>query len=167
MNIEIKPIDQRYRAGLWELPKYQSQGAAAVDLRAALDKPVSLAAGEVMVISAGIAIHINNPGYMGMIVPRSGMGTKGLLLANTVGIIDSDYTGELKMAVYHRPSKDATRLGLIGPLFGQDESFIISPGDRIAQLIFVPVTQVSMQVVDQFTAESQRGEGGFGSTGTA
>jgi dUTP pyrophosphatase len=131
------------------LPRYATQGSAGLDLRACIDAPLELGPGETALISTGLAIHLNDPGLAAIVLPRSGLGhTHGIVLGNLVGLIDSDYQGELKISCWNRAS----------------EPYTIAPGDRIAQLIVVPVLQVSMQIVDAFT-QSARGSGGFGHSG--
>ena len=131
------------------LPHYATAGAAALDLRACIDLPLHLEGGESRLVSAGIAIHVADPGYAAMILPRSGLGAKnGIVLGNLVGLIDSDYQGQLMVSCWNR--------GL--------EPFTVQPGERIAQLVIVPVVQVELDVVESFEA-SARGAGGFGHTG--
>ena len=131
------------------LPHYATPGAAGLDLRACMDAPLTLAPGESQLVSSGIAIHVGDPGYAAVVLPRSGLGAKsGIVLGNLVGLIDSDYQGPLMVSLWNR-GKGA---------------FTIQPMDRIAQLIVVPVTQVEFEVVEDFAA-STRGAGGFGSTG--
>lgn len=131
------------------LPQYATQGSAGLDLRACIEAPISLPAGETCLLPTGLAIYLADPGYAAMILPRSGLGHKnGIVLGNLVGLIDSDYQGELKVSVWNR---------------GQ-ETFVIEPQMRIAQLIIVPVVQADFKLVEEF-AQSERGEGGFGSTG--
>lgn len=132
------------------LPAYGTSGAAGLDLRALLDKPLTLAAGETAFVHTGIAIHLADPGLAALILPRSGMGHRhGIVLGNLVGLIDSDYQGELMVSVWNR----------------SDTAFTLSPGERIAQLVIVPVLQARFQQVDAFDT-SVRGSGGFGSTGS-
>jgi len=146
-KLEVKILDERIRA---MLPHYATAGAAGLDLRACIDSAVTLNPGDSQLVSAGIAIHLGDPGYAAMILPRSGLGSKsGIVLGNLVGLIDSDYQGPLMVSVWNRGKA----------------AFTIQPLDRIAQLIVVPVVQVEFEVVEQFTA-STRGAGGFGSTGT-
>ena len=134
---------------LYPLPTYATSGSAGFDLRAALECELVLAPGAVELVPSGIAIHIADTSYAAMILPRSGLGHKhGIVLGNLVGLIDSDYQGEIKISVWNRSQNE----------------FIIAPGDRIAQLIIVPVLQASFQIVDDFK-NSSRGEGGFGHTG--
>ena len=146
-KLEVKILDERIRA---MLPHYATAGAAGLDLRACIDSALTLNPGDSQLVSAGIAIHLGDPGYAAMILPRSGLGSKsGIVLGNLVGLIDSDYQGPLMVSVWNRGKA----------------AFTIQPLDRIAQLIVVPVVQVEFEVVEQFTA-SARGAGGFGSTGT-
>ena len=135
---------------LEDLPTYGTYGSAGVDLRAAITEPAWIAPGESVKIPLGIAIHINDPNYAAMILPRSGLGSKGLVLGNLVGLIDSDYQGELSAAMWNRTT---------------NEPFTINPLDRIAQLIFVPVVHAKFNIVDEFPTETERGRGGYGSTG--
>jgi len=131
------------------LPRYATAGAAGLDLRACIAAPLVLAAGESQLVSSGMAIHVADPGYAAVILPRSGLGAKnGIVLGNLVGLIDSDYQGPLMISLWNRGR----------------ESFTVQPLDRIAQLVVVPVAQVELQVVEEFAA-SPRGAGGFGSTG--
>ena len=131
------------------LPEYATQGSAGLDLRACIDAPQTLRAGETALIPTGIAIHIANPNLAATILPRSGLGHKhGIVLGNLVGLIDSDYQGELMVSLWNRSASD----------------FTIAPLDRIAQMVIVPVVQAQFAIVDDF-ASSERGAGGFGSTG--
>jgi len=144
--IALKILDERIRP---HLPAYATPGSAGLDLRACIDAPLTLAPGKTELVSTGIAIHIADPGLAAMILPRSGLGHKhGIVLGNLVGLIDSDYQGELLVSCWNR---------------GQLE-FTLQPLDRLAQLVFVPVVQVAFDVVDEFTS-SARSAGGFGSTG--
>ena len=130
-------------------PKYESQGSAGLDLRACIDNSYSLNPGETFLIPTGISIYIKDPGYAGIILPRSGLGHKhGIVLGNLVGLIDSDYQGELLVSCWNR----------------SDKAFLINPLERIAQLVIVPVNQANFNLVNDFP-DSKRGEGGFGSTG--
>ena len=131
------------------LPHYGTPGAAGLDLRACLDAPLELKPGESQLVPSGIAIHLGDPGYAAIVLPRSGLGAKhGIVLGNLVGLIDSDYQGQVLVSVWNRGSA----------------AFTIQPMDRIAQLVVVPVQQVEFNVVDEFQSSS-RGAGGFGSTG--
>jgi dUTP pyrophosphatase len=128
-------------------PNYATEGAAGIDLRACLVEPLEVQAGETHLIGSGIAIDINDPNLTAMLLPRSGLGVKhGIVLANLVGLIDSDYRKEVKVAVWNR----------------SDTAFVINPGDRICQMVFVPIVQVQLEWVDELNDE---GRGGFGSTG--
>lgn len=147
-NIQLKILDPRV-GSQFPLPAYATEGAAGLDLRAILDAPLSLEPGQTTLIKTGLAIHIEDPNLAAVILPRSGLGHKhGVVLGNLVGLIDSDYQGELMVSCWNR---------------GQS-AFVIEPGERIAQLVFVPVVQAAFEMVSDFTS-SQRGEGGFGSTG--
>lgn len=147
-HIEIKILDPRL-GSQWPLPAYATDGAAGMDLRACLDSALDLLPGQSELIPAGFAMHINNPTVAATILPRSGLGHKqGLVLGNLVGLIDSDYQGPLMISAWNRSQQPVH----------------IEPGDRIAQLIFVPVLRPMLAVVEDFVA-SERGDGGFGSTG--
>ena len=144
--LDIKVLDARLRDNL---PAYATTGSAGLDLRACLDAPLTLAAGDTQLVPTGLAIHIGDPGYAALILPRSGLGHKhGIVLGNLVGLIDSDYQGQLMVSCWNR---------------GRD-TFTVQPMERIAQLVIVPVMQVRLHVVEAF-ADSERGAGGFGSTG--
>jgi len=146
MQVDLKILDQRVRE---QLPHYATPGSAGLDLRACLDAAVSLNPGETKLIPTGLAIHLADPGYAAMILPRSGLGHKhGVVLGNLVGLIDSDYQGQLMVSVWNR---------------GQ-APFTIQPFERIAQMVIVPVVQARFNLVEDFDV-SHRGEGGFGSTG--
>lgn len=146
LTLDVKILDQRLRNGL---PHYATRGAAGLDLRACVEFPVTLAPGQTELVPSGIAIHLGDPRYAAIILPRSGLGHKhGIVLGNLVGLIDSDYQGQIMVSVWNR---------------GQ-AAFMIEPMERIAQLVIVPVLQVEFNVVDEFAA-SDRGAGGFGSTG--
>jgi dUTP pyrophosphatase len=139
-------LDERLRD---YLPSYATAGSAGMDLRALLDEPLTLAPGECQLVRTGLAIYIEDPNLAGMILPRSGLGHKhGIVLGNLVGLIDSDYQGELMVSVWNR---------------GQ-ASFTVTPFERLAQYVLVPVVQAELTLVDSFT-DSTRGSGGFGSTG--
>jgi dUTP pyrophosphatase len=145
-KLDVKILDERIRE---MLPKYGTPGAAGLDLRACLDKALTLNPGESQLVPSGIAIHIGDPGYAAIVLPRSGLGAKnGIVLGNLVGLIDSDYQGQVFISVWNR---------------GQ-AAFTIQPMDRIAQLVVLPVQQVEFNVVADFEGSS-RGAGGFGSTG--
>jgi dUTP pyrophosphatase len=147
-KLEVKILDERIRG---MLPHYASAGAAGLDLRACIDAPLVLQPGDSRLVSSGIAIHVGDPGYAAIILPRSGLGAKnGIVLGNLVGLIDSDYQGPLMVSVWNRGR----------------EPFTVQPMDRVAQLAVVPVVQVEFEVVEEFAA-SARGTGGFGSTGKA
>ena len=146
MHVDLKILDERVRD---QLPHYATPGSAGLDLRACLETAVDLHPGETRLIPTGLAMHLADPGYAAMILPRSGLGHKhGVVLGNLVGLIDSDYQGQLMVSVWNRGS----------------EAFTIQPFERIAQMVIVPVVQASFRVVEDFS-ESERGEGGFGSTG--
>ena len=146
MQLDIKILDARLRDAL---PAYATDGAAGLDLRACLDAPVTLAPGDAQLLPTGIAIHLANPGFAALVLPRSGLGHKhGIVLGNLVGLIDSDYQGQIMVSCWNR---------------GRD-SFTVQPLERIAQLVIVPVVQARWNVVEDFAA-SARGAGGFGSTG--
>ncbi len=146
MKMDVKILDARLRD---QLPHYATTGSAGLDLRACIDAPVTLAPGETQLIPTGMAIHLADPGYAALILPRSGLGHKhGIVLGNLVGLIDSDYQGQLMVSAWNR---------------GQ-QPFELTPMERLAQLVIVPVAQAEFNVVDDFET-SQRGEGGFGSTG--
>ncbi|WP_274571153.1 dUTP diphosphatase [Neisseria leonii] len=134
-----------------KLPAYATPGSAGLDLRACLDTALTLAPGEAALIPTGLAVHLADPDYAAVLLPRSGLGHKhGIVLGNLVGLIDSDYQGELKVSLWNRSS----------------EPFTVEPFERIAQMVIVPVVQAAFKVVTEF-ARSERGEGGFGSTGKA
>jgi dUTP pyrophosphatase len=151
LAIELRVLDGRIYE--WGLPKFQSEMAGAVDLFACVAEPISIAAGDsAVLVPTGIAIHIGDPGYAAMVLPRSGLGHKqGLVLGNLVGLIDADYTGPLMVSLWNRSSNT-------GPI-------VVHPGDRIAQLLFVPIGRPEFRIVSQFSIDTKRGAGGFGSTG--
>jgi dUTP pyrophosphatase len=145
-TLDVKLLDRRLRDAL---PQYSTAGAAGLDLRACIESPLTLAPGAAELVPSGIAIHLADPGLAAVVLPRSGLGHKhGIVLGNLVGLIDSDYQGQVMVSVWNRSK----------------EPFTINPMDRIAQLVVVPVVQVKLNVVDEFSA-SERGAGGFGSTG--
>ncbi len=148
MQVDVKILDPRVKE---KMPAYATAGSAGLDLRAMLEAPLTLNPGETKLIKTGLAIHLADPNYAALILPRSGLGHKhGIVLGNLVGLIDSDYQGELMVSTWNR---------------GQ-EAFTIEPLERIAQLVIVPVVQMQMNIVEDFEA-SDRGAGGFGSTGKA
>jgi dUTP pyrophosphatase len=146
-KLDVKILDPRIRE---MLPRHATAGAAGLDLRACLDAPLTLNPGDSQLVPSGIAIHIGDPGFAAIILPRPGLGAKhGIVLGNLVGLIDSDYQGQVFVSVWNRSSA----------------AFNIQPMDRIAQLLVVPVQQVAFNVVEEFQSSS-RGAGGFGSTGS-
>ena len=146
--IEVKLLDPRF-GDEWPLPAYATAASAGMDLRAALEAPLVLAAGDTALVPSGISIHLADPHLCAVVLPRSGLGHRhGIVLGNGTGLIDADYQGPLLISVWNRSA----------------EAFTIQPGDRIAQLVVLPITRVSLQVVDTF-ADSARGEGVFGHTG--
>ncbi len=147
MKIDVKILDERMRD---QLPQYATPGSAGLDLRSCLDAPITLGPNEWQLISTGIAIHLADPGFAAMILPRSGLGHKhGIVLGNLVGLIDSDYQGPLMVSAWNRSAT----------------AFVLNPMERLAQLVIVPVVQAQFNCVDDFNAPSERGEGGYGSTG--
>jgi dUTP pyrophosphatase len=145
-TLDVKILDSRLRE---ELPQYSTAGAAGLDLRACIDKPLTIPAGAAELVPSGIAIHLADPGLAAVVLPRSGLGHKhGIVLGNLVGLIDSDYQGQVMVSVWNRSK----------------EAFTVKPMDRIAQLVVVPVVQMKLNVVEEFFA-TERGAGGFGSTG--
>lgn len=145
-SVDLKILDARMRDAL---PTYATPGSAGLDLRACLDEPIEIAPGATVLVPTGLAIHIADPGYAALILPRSGLGHKhGIVLGNLVGLIDADYQGQLMVSTWNRG----------------DTPFTLNPMERLAQLVIVPVQQVAFNVVEEF-AESERGAGGFGSTG--
>jgi len=146
--LQVRVLDPRL-GSTWPLPAYATAGSAGLDLRALLEAPHDLAPGETLLIPTGLAIHVADPGLAAVILPRSGLGHKhGIVLGNLVGLIDSDYQGQLMVSCWNRGS----------------QAFTIQPGERIAQLVVVPVVQVDLEVVEAFQ-DSSRGSGGFGHTG--
>jgi dUTP pyrophosphatase len=145
-TIDVKILDPRMQD---QLPQYATAGSAGLDLRACIDAPLTLEPGQTVLVPTGLAIHIGDPGYAAMILPRSGLGHKnGIVLGNLVGLIDSDYQGQLMVSTWNRSAV----------------AFTLQPMDRLAQLVIVPVLQVGFNIVEEF-ASSDRGAGGFGSTG--
>ena len=147
MHIDIKILDARLKD---QPPAYATPGSAGLDLRACLDAPLTLQPNAWQLVPTGMAIYLEDPGYAALILPRSGLGHKhGIVLGNLVGLIDSDYQGQLMVSAWNRSST----------------AFTIAPMERIAQLVVVPVVQAQFKIVEEFPAVSQRGEGGYGSTG--
>ena len=145
-TLDVKILDERMRS---QLPAYATAGSAGLDLRACLDEPLTLRPGDSALVPTGLAIHVGDPGHAAVIIPRSGLGHKhGIVLGNLVGLIDSDYQGQVFVSCWNR---------------GKD-TFVVNPMERIAQLVVIPVVQVQLNVVESFD-ESVRGVGGFGSTG--
>ena len=147
-SLQVKILNPKI-GDIIPMPSYTTTGAAGMDLRACLDAPITLSPGETELIPTGIAIYIEDPGYAALILPRSGLGHKhGIVLGNLVGLIDSDYQGELLISTWNRSTSH----------------FTIDPGDRIAQLVLIPVHQTRFNIVDEFSS-TDRGAGGFGSSG--
>ena len=147
MKLDVKILDARLREAM---PAYATPGSAGLDLRACLDAPLTLQPNAWQLVATGMAIHLNDPAYAALILPRSGLGHKhGIVLGNLVGLIDSDYQGQLMVSAWNR----------------SDVAFTIEPMERIAQLVIVPVLQAQFNLVDEFAQASERGEGGYGSTG--
>ncbi len=148
--IELKILDPRVGDSI-PLPHYATDGSAGLDMRACIDAPLAIAPGDTELIPTGLAIHVRDPGLAAVLLPRSGLGHKhGLVLGNLTGLIDSDYQGQVFISCWNRGSK----------------RYEISPGERIAQMVFIPVEQVQFNVVDEFE-DSDRGDGGFGHSGMA
>jgi dUTP pyrophosphatase len=149
MQIDVKILDSRLNDNL---PAYATPGSAGLDLRACLDAPLTLEPNAWQLVPTGMAIYLEDPGFAALILPRSGLGHKhGIVLGNLVGLIDSDYQGQLMVSAWNRSST----------------AFTIQPMERIAQLVVVPVVQAQFKIVQEFPAVSERGEGGYGSTGKA
>ena len=149
-SLQIKLLDPRF-GDSWPLPAYATEASAGMDLRAALEVPLALEPGDAALVPSGVAIHIGDPNLCAVILPRSGLGHRhGIVLGNGTGLIDADYQGPLLISVWNRGR----------------EAFTIQPGDRIAQLVLLPIARVTLEVVDTFAA-SARGAGGFGHTGTS
>jgi dUTP pyrophosphatase len=147
MKLDVKILDARLRD---MMPAYATAGSAGLDLRACLDEPLTLAPNAWQLVPTGMAMHLKDPAYAALILPRSGLGHRhGIVLGNLVGLIDSDYQGQLMVSAWNR----------------SEVAFTIEPMERIAQLVIVPVVQAQFHVVDEFTQASERGEGGYGSTG--
>ncbi|WP_180000257.1 dUTP diphosphatase [Acinetobacter sp. YH12239] len=148
MKVQVKVLDQRLGQE-WPLPTYATTGSAGLDLRACVDEAITIEPGQTVLVKTGMAIYIEDPSYAGLILPRSGLGHKhGIVLGNLVGLIDSDYQGELMVSVWNR----------------SQNAFTLEPGERLAQYVLVPVLQAEFDLVDEFKA-SERGDGGFGHTG--
>ena len=148
MKVQLKVLDSRL-GNEWPLPTYATTGSAGLDLRACLDSAIQIEPGQTVLVKTGMAVYIEDPNIAGLILPRSGLGHKhGIVLGNLVGLIDSDYQGELMVSVWNR----------------SQSSFQLEPGERLAQYVLVPVLQAEFEQVDEFTA-SERGTGGFGHTG--
>jgi dUTP pyrophosphatase len=148
MQLQVKILNTKL-GQQWHLPNYATHGSAGMDLRACIEEPLQISPSETILIPTGLAVYINDPKVAGMIIPRSGLGHKhGIVLGNLTGLIDSDYQGEIKISCWNR----------------SNSVFEISPGDRIAQLVIVPVIQVTFDIVDDFDT-STRGDGGFGHSG--
>ena len=147
-TLQVKVLDPRFR-GEWPLPAYATESSAGMDLRAALDAPLQLQPSETALVPSGLAIHIADPALCGVILPRSGLGHRhGIVLGNGTGLIDADYQGPLMISTWNRGA----------------EAYTLMPGDRIAQLVLLPIVRAGLQVVDTFE-DSMRGTGGFGHTG--
>ena len=148
MQVDIKILDERLRT---QMPAYATPGSAGLDLRACLSEPLTLAPNACQLVPTGMAMYLKDPGYAAMILPRSGLGHQhGIVLGNLVGLIDSDYQGQLMVSAWNR----------------SDVAYTLQPLERLAQLVIVPVVQAQFNLVDDFVA-TQRGAGGYGSTGTA
>ena len=147
MEIELKILDERIRQ---RMPAYATPGSAGLDLRACIEQPLQLQPRAWQLVPTGMAMHLHDPGYAALLLPRSGLGHKhGIVLGNLVGLIDSDYQGELMVSVWNR----------------SDTAFTIEPLERIAQMVIVPVVQTQFRLVEDFAASSERAAGGYGSTG--
>ena len=147
-SVQLRTLDPRLGREI-PLPEYATDGSAGLDLRACIDRPTSIGPGEAALVATGLAIHIADPGYAAMILPRSGLGHRhGIVLGNLVGLIDSDYQGEVLISCWNRGH----------------EPYVVEPGERIAQLVVVPVARARFELVEEFT-ETSRGTGGFGHTG--
>ncbi len=147
LQVDLKILDERIRE---HMPVYATAGSAGLDLRACLDAPLTLQHNAWQLVPTGMAVHLNDPGYAALLLPRSGLGHKhGIVLGNLVGLIDSDYQGQLMVSVWNR----------------SNEPFTVEPLERVAQMVIVPVVQAQFNVVDDFAQASARGAGGYGSTG--
>ena len=149
MKVDLKILDDRL---LDQMPQYATPGSAGLDLRACLDEPITIGPNAWQLVPTGMAIHLNDPSFAALILPRSGLGHKhGIVLGNLVGLIDSDYQGPLMVSAWNRSTVP----------------FVLNPMERLAQLVIVPVVQAHFNVVEDFDSVSQRGSGGYGSTGVA
>ena len=150
-SVQVKIMDSRIGTDeKYPVPTRATDGSAGIDLRACIDEPLTVKAGETHLIGTGIAVYIQNPNYAGMILPRSGLGHKhGIVLGNLVGLIDADYQGELMVSIWNRSQED----------------FVLNPADRMAQYVVVPVARPEFEMVEDFSDESSRGAGGFGHSG--
>ena len=147
LQVDLKILDERIRE---HMPVYATAGSAGLDLRACLDAPLTLQPNAWQLVPTGMAVHLNDPGYAALLLPRSGLGHKhGIVLGNLVGLIDSDYQGQLMVSVWNRSKEPVT----------------VEPLERVAQMVIVPVVQAQFNVVDDFAQASARGAGGYGSTG--
>ena len=147
MKLDVRILDERLRS---QLPAYATPGSAGLDLRACIDAPLELAPNAWQLVPTGMAIHLADPGYAAMLLPRSGLGHKhGIVLGNLVGLSDSDYQGQLMVSLWNRT----------------DSPFVIEPMERVAQMVIVPVVQPQFTLVEELSGSSERGEGGYGSTG--
>jgi dUTP pyrophosphatase len=147
-TLQVKILDERMRS---QMPSYGTPGSAGLDLRACIDAAIEIAPGQTVLVPTGLSIYVEDPRYAALILPRSGLGHKhGIVLGNLVGLIDSDYQGQLMVSTWNRSS----------------QPFTLEPMERLAQLVIVPIQQVELKIVDEFV-ESSRGTGGFGSTGRA
>lgn len=147
-SLDVRILDPRF-GDEWPLPAYATEASAGLDLRAALDAPLELAPGDAVLIASGLAIHVADPGLCAVVLPRSGLGHRhGIVLGNGTGLIDADYQGPLLISAWNRGR----------------ESYVVQPGDRIAQLVLLPILRATLRVVDTFE-DSARGSGGFGHTG--
>jgi dUTP pyrophosphatase len=148
-NVETKIVNPLVGEDI-PLPSYATDGSAAIDLRACLKEQIAIQPGEAVLVGSGIAINIKDPDIVGIIVPRSGLGIKkGIVLANTIGVIDSDYQGEIKIGLFNR----------------SPNRYLVKPGERICQMLFMPVIHTTLKLVEEFSSTTDRGRGGFGHTG--
>lgn len=153
IETEVVLHDERYLSGEWDLPDYATEGSAAIDIRAAITEPLTIHPGRVVMVKAGLAIHIGNPNYTGLLLPRSGLGSKkGIVLGNLTGLFDADFMGEMGIPLWNRNIDDL-------------QSVTIEPGDRVAQFLIIPVVGIKMKVVKAFSVDTARGINGFGHSG--